>query len=182
MFTFGRMNPPTVGHEKLVSQMDYAASLDGNADVCIFLSHSQDRKKNPLDYDQKLALTREVFGTKVIASEAKTIIEVLQHINYYYKRAVMIVGDDRVDNFEKLLRDYNGKEYEFESLEVFSAGVRDPDSDDEVEGMSASKMRELAAQGNLKEFTKGLSKPLHKRAKDILNDVRIGMRILPIKW
>ncbi len=111
----------------------------------------------------------------VTASDANTIIKVLAELNTEFTDIVFIAGSDRVVEFEKLFNDYNGKgEYEFRTIRVISAGERDPDSDG-VEGMSASKMRELAAAGDLEGFASGLPAKLKPAAATIMKAVRMGL-------
>lgn len=179
VFSFGRMNPPTIGHELLVERIKYASEVY-DADPMLFISHSEDHNKNPLPYDRKFELARKAFGKMVISSEAKTIVEVLQHVNYYYENAIMLVGEDRLDAFTELVEKYNGKEYEFKRIEVVSVGHRCADSDD-IEGVSATKMRELARHGAFKKFRAGLPKKIRKDAFEIMNDVRAGLKLLPEK-
>lgn len=173
--TFGRMNPMTVGHEKLVDKIRTVARLE-KGEPLVFLSHSQDAKKNPLEYSIKLKYAQKAFGKIVQKSSANTIVKVMQELEKHFERVVLVVGSDRVDDFKKLLNAYNGKDYTFDEIHVVSAGERDPDADD-VTGMSASKMRELAKEGDLATFKKGLPKLLQKDAEKVYNDLRRGMKI-----
>ena len=174
VFSFGRFNPPTVGHEKLANTVKMAAERLG-ATPRIYLSHTQDKKKNPLPYDLKLKYAQAAFGPMVTASDANTIIKVLAELNTEFTDIVFIAGSDRVVEFEKLFNDYNGKgDYEFRTIRVISAGERDPDSDG-VEGMSASKMRELANAGDLEGFISGLPDKLKPAAATMMKAVRLGM-------
>jgi hypothetical protein len=171
--SFGRMNPITTGHEKLVNAvMREAASR--RADSAVYLSQTHDAKKNPLTYDQKISLGQKAFGRIVRRSSARTIIEVAKELSGQYDKLVIVVGSDRVEEFKRLLNTYNGKEYNYESIEVVSAGERDPDADD-VTGMSASKLRSLAATGNFDGFKSGLPKRLQPSAKKVYDMVRSGM-------
>ncbi len=173
---YGRMNPITVGHEKLVNKVTSVASSKG-ATPQVYLTRSQDPKKNPLDYNDKIAYAKKAFGNKVVAkSTARTIIEVMKELQGNYGKVVLVVGSDRVNEFKTLLNKYNGKDYTFDSIEVVSAGERDPDAND-VSGMSASKMRMLAAAGKPDEFKKGLPRKLQRDADRIYNDVRNGMKL-----
>jgi nicotinic acid mononucleotide adenylyltransferase len=174
--TFGRFNPITIGHEKLVNKIITIASRE-KASAQIYLSHTQDRKKNPLSYEQKLTFAQQAFGPIVKKSEAKTIIQVAKEIQSKFDRLIVVVGDDRVSEFETLLQKYNGKEFSFESIQVVSAGERDPDADD-VTGMSASKMRSYVSAGNFEEFKKGLPTRLKKSAEEVYKAVREGMGIM----
>ncbi len=175
VISFGRMNPPTIGHEKLINKVKEVARKTG-AKAEVYLSHTQDAKKNPLSYDDKLMAAKEAFGSIIQKAAAKTIIEVMKMINQKYDDVTLVVGQDRVAEFESLLNRYNGKEFKFANIDVVSAGERDPDADG-VEGMSASKMREAAATGNKSLFKTGLPKNLQKHADDIYDMVRGGMKI-----
>ena len=169
---FGRMNPPTTGHEKLVAKIKSEARKN-RATPMLFLSHSQDKKKNPLSYEDKIKYTKKAFGNIVQKTNARTIIEVAKLLEKKYDELIVIGGSDRVADFQKLLDQYNGKEYAFEKITVISAGERDPDSDD-VSGMSASKLRHLAATGKVKEFKAGLPARLRssKDGKEMYDKIR----------
>lgn len=173
VIAFGRMNPITVGHEVLVNKV-IAEAVKRKAFPGIYLSHTTDKKKNPLSYDQKISFAQKAFGKAVRRSAARTIIEVLKELQPNFKNVVVVAGSDRVKEFDTLLNKYNGKEYKFNSIEVVSAGERDPDADD-VSGMSASKMRQLAQEDNFIEFKKGLPKKLKAEARPIFSAVRVGM-------
>lgn len=175
VISFGRMNPPTIGHEKLVNKVKEVARKAG-AKAEVYLSHTQDAKKNPLSYDDKLTAAKEAFGSIIQKAAAKTIIEVMKLINSKYDEVTVVVGQDRVSEFETLLNKYNGKEFKFSNIEVVSAGERDPDADG-VEGMSASKMRDAAKSGKKDLFKSGLPKNLQKHADDIYDMVRAGMKL-----
>lgn len=170
VISFGRMNPPTVGHQKLVDKVKQVARSK-NGKPMIFLSHTQDSKKNPLGYSDKIKFARIAFGRDVVKpSSAKTIIDIAKQLENDYDNLVMVVGDDRVKEFDTLLNKYNGKEYSFKTVEITSAGTRDPDSSD-VSGMSASKMREYVSNDDIDSFRSGLPlrlKPQYKRVYDIL--------------
>jgi len=173
--SFGRMNPITVGHEKLIDKVTSEAARR-KADPMVFMSHSQDAKKNPLSYDDKVKFAKKAFGNTIQKSNAKTIIDIAKSLTGKYKNFVMVVGSDRVDEFQKMLTKYNGKDFNFENIEIVSAGERDPDAEG-VEGMSASKMRSLAAANNTKDFSKGLPKKLQSSASTIMAAVRKGMNM-----
>ena len=173
VISFGRMNPITIGHEKLAMKVMSEASKR-KADPHIFLSHSSDAKKNPLSYEDKIKFAKKAFGPVVKTSPARTIIEVAKTLSGKYKKLIVVVGQDRIEEFKSLLERYNTKEYNFESIEIVSAGARDPDAEG-VEGMSASKMRTLAQTGDLKTFTSGLPKKLKPSAKEVYDAVRKGM-------
>ena len=175
VIAWGRMNPITIGHEKLVNKVKELARKN-KADPKIFLSHSHDAKKNPLSYEDKIELARNAFGNIIYKSTAKTIIEVLKQLQGQYSSIVLVAGQDRIPEFESLLNKYNGKEYNFNSISVVSAGERDPDADD-VTGMSASKLRSLASSGNFEAFKKGLPYKLQAHAKDVYTLVRGGLKL-----
>jgi nicotinic acid mononucleotide adenylyltransferase/predicted ABC-type ATPase len=175
-FTFGRFNPPTTGHKKLVDAvMDHAKKTGG--EHYIFPSHTQDHKKNPLSHQQKVHFMKHLFPKANVVDhpEVKTAIHAVKHLaSKGHKHITMVVGSDRVDEFHKLLHSYNGKEYHVPHLHVISAGHRDPDAEG-TEGMSASKQREHAKSGNFKEFSKGV--PVKKHAKDLYHAVRKGLKL-----
>ena len=173
VISFGRMNPVTSGHEKLVNKV-ISEALRRKADSAIYLSHTQDKKKNPLSYDDKINFASKAFGKVIKRSPSKTIIQVAKELSDQYDTLVLVVGSDRVQEFETLLNKYNGKEYNFDNIEVVSAGDRDPDAED-ISGMSASKLRNLAAEGKFEEFVSGLPKKLKSSAKEVYNAVRKGL-------
>jgi nicotinic acid mononucleotide adenylyltransferase len=181
VFTFGRMNPPTIGHRKLADRVQEVAK-ENNADHEIVMSHSQDAEKNPLTPEQKIKHAKAVLGktAKVTVTSEKepNIIAVAKRFEKEgVGHLIMVVGDDRVEEFKKLLDRYNGKEFNFKNIDVVSAGHRDPDAEG-VEGMSASKMREHAINGRFREFSKGLPKDVNPAAaSEMFADVRKGMDI-----
>jgi len=163
VFTFGRMQPPHEGHEKLLNKV---ASEAIGRDYRIYASQSNDAKKNPLEYEEKIKIMRKMFpkhGRNIILDKKlKTLLEITVSLyNQNFTKIVLVVGSDRVSGMKKLLNQYNGVKskhgfYEFpDGIEVISAGERDPDSDD-VSGMSASKMRQAAIEGDFKKFSKGV--------------------------
>jgi len=172
VISFGRMNPITVGHEKLVNKIKSVARKE-KAEAALFLSHSQDKKKNPLKYLDKIRYATRAFGKVVKKSDARTIINVLQDLSGKYEDVTIIVGSDRVKEFDALVQRYNGKDYKFDTLKIVSAGERDPDSEG-VDGMSGSKMRDLALTGKEKEFKSGLPVKLQKSKDggDMYNKIR----------
>lgn len=175
VFAFGRMNPPTVGHEKLVNKVRSVARLE-KGDPLIYLSHTQNDKKDPLHHNEKVKYAKKAFGKVVIKSNAKTIGEVLQELEKQgYTDVVMVVGSDRLNSVE-YIKKYNGKDYNFDSINITSAGERDPDAEG-VEGMSASKMRALASENDLEQFSSGLPKNLQRTAEKVMKDVRRGMNL-----
>ena len=176
---FGRFNPPTTGHEKLLNTV--ASSSDDN-DYMIIPSRTQDKKKNPLDADTKVSVMQKMFPKhkdKIINDKNnKTIFDVLKKAHTDgYANVRILGGADRVKEFEKLTGNYNGKLYQFDNVEIKSAGDRDPDSDN-VTGMSASKQRKAAAEGDIKTFMKGVPKSLsQKDAEELFKKIRTAMNI-----
>lgn len=171
VFTFGRMNPPTTGHQLLVNKL-VAHARQNKSTPRVYLSHTTG-KKDPLPYDKKITFARAAFGAIVHKSNARNVIEILKELEREgYTTITMFVGSDRVANFTKLLNTYNGKEYTFEKIDVKSAGERDPDADD-VSGMSASKMRALAKDDKVAEFLRGAPNTLKAaQAKNMFTAVR----------
>jgi hypothetical protein len=176
---FGRFNPPTTGHEKL---LDTVASSSDDGDYIIVPSRSQDKKKNPLDPDTKISIMRQMYpnhSEKIVNDpQNRTIFDVLKKAHMDGYAGVRIIGGgDRVAEFEKLSNNYNGKLYAFDNVEVLSAGDRDPDGDD-VSGMSASKQRKAAAEGDFTSFRKGVPSSLNnKQARELYNTLRSAMNI-----
>ena len=183
VFAFGRFNPPTMGHELLVKAVKKLAG-QRNADHVIYASRSQDAKKNPLSVEKKIKYLKLMFKNTNFAAandQERTFIEAAKVLNKKYKNIIMIAGSDRISEFKRLLNTYNGKEFNFDTIEVVSAGERDPDADDAT-GMSASKMRSLAVKGSYVEFKKGLPSSVRDiDGKRLMNDIRDGMGLEPIK-
>ena len=181
-FTFGRMNPPTIGHEKLLNKL---ASKAGRNPYRVFLSPSADKDKNPVDYKTKVKFARKAFPkyarSIMMSPKARNVMEVASAIyNEGFKNVVMVVGSDRVNEFTARLKAVNGKKgrhgfFNFAKIEVVSAGNRDPDAEG-TEGMSASKMRKTATDGDFTTFAQGLPKSLSNAdAKGLFNAVRKGL-------
>ena len=176
---FGRFNPPTTGHQKL---LDTVASSSDEDDYIIVPSRSNDPKKNPLDAKTKVAAMKQMFpkhSKKIVDDEGnRTLFDVLKKAHTDGYAGVRIVGgSDRVSEFEKLTNNYNKKLYDFDSIEVASAGDRDPDSDN-VEGMSASKQRKAAAENDFEGFLRGVPTSMNRKmAQTLFNNVRKGMNI-----
>ena len=181
-FTFGRMNPPTTGHEKLMNEL---AKKAGRNPYKVYLSQSKDKKKNPLMYQEKVKMVRKFFPKHarqvILDKKVKNVFDVATKLfNEGYKNLTMVVGSDRVNEFNTLLNKYNGVKgrhglYKFNKVNTISAGERDPDADD-VSGMSASKMRKLASDGDFTQFSQGLPRSVsNNEAKKVYNEVRRGM-------
>ena len=176
---FGRFNPPTIGHQKL---LDKAKKAAGKGALRIYPSRSQDAKKNPLDTDTKYDVMQKMFpnhaDSMVNDPNSKTIFDVLKKAyGDGYSNVNIVVGGDRVKEFDKLATEYNGKLYNFNSVNTISAGDRDADAEG-IEGMSASKMRKAAAENDFETFSKGVPKSLDdKTVKQLFNTVKKQMKI-----
>jgi hypothetical protein len=162
--------------------LDTVASNSDEGDYIIVPSRSNDKKKNPLDPDTKVSVMRQMFpqhSERIVNDpQNRTIFDVLKKAHMDGYAGVRIIGGgDRVQEFEKLSSNYNGKLYQFDNLEVLSAGDRDPDGDD-VSGMSASKQRKAAAEGDFASFRKGVPSTLNnKQARELYNNLRAAMQI-----
>ena len=181
VFAFGRFNPPTTGHAKLVDMMSrLAKKVQG--DALLFSSHSNDKKKNPLPHKVKVNYLRKFFGKKVKVPDvsARTVFEIANALySQGYRSIYMVAGSDRIREFDALLKKYNGTKarhgfYKFDEIQIVSAGERDPDAED-VSGMSASKMRAAAEQGDFDSFKQGVANK--QFADKLYKDVRKGMGI-----
>ena len=176
VISFGRMNPMTNGHEKLADKLKSEAKSRG-AEAKLYLSHSTNPKKDPLPYDTKVKFAKKAFGPIVQNSPARTIIEVAKELSGKYDTLVVVVGSDRIPEFKSLLTKYNGKDYTFSSIEIVSAGERDPDAEG-VTGMSGSKMRGFVASDDFNNFKKGVpSKLSDADAKQLFDAVGKGMKL-----
>jgi phosphopantetheine adenylyltransferase len=178
---FGRFNPPHLGHLQLMDTAAASAEQEGS-DYMIVPSRSQDKKKNPLDPDTKVSLMRSMFPqhSERIMNDAstRTIFDVLKKAhNDGYTNVRIVGGADRVNEFNKLANNYNGNLYAFDNIDVVSAGDRDPDSEG-VEGLSASRMRLAAAEGDFKTFRLGMPPEMRpKDARAVFDTVRAAMGI-----
>jgi|TARA_B110000444_G_scaffold205716_1_gene199012 hypothetical protein len=179
-FTFGRFNPPTVGHMKLAAKMK---SVSKGHDVHIYTSHTTDKKKNPLSNKQIRQFMNPMLpsGIDVQKTDARTVFDVATSLyDNGYRMIQMVVGSDRIREFDALLNKYNGVKarhgyYKFDSIKIISAGERDPDAKGDV-GMSASKMRQFAHLGQEKEFVTALPRG-YKLGKQLYKAVQKGMGI-----
>lgn len=177
---FGRYNPPTFGHLLLWTKLSEAPADE----KFIFASHSQDKKKNPLSYETKAALIKYIIRSKgldaeFVNSDARTIMEAM--IDLYEKGftdVIIVAGSDRIDDLTGLVKKYNGHPlnkkgdlYQFDSIEGHNAGDRDPDADD-ITGMSASKVRQFALDGDFKDFCESIPIEDEMIAKSIYDEIR----------
>ena len=185
VFVFGRFNPPTIGHEKLLNALTATAQREGGK-ALVYTSSTQDAKKNPLSKDQIFKYLKKAFPrakkTFQTRSTARTALEVAVELSGKYDKLVMVVGSDRVSDFSSLLNTYNGIKskhgsYDYKEIDIVSAGERDPDASGAT-GMSASKMREAAVQGDFDLFRTGIPSTMSdKDAKNMMNDVRVGLKL-----
>ena len=184
VFTFGRFNPPTTGHEKLIDALARQQSKNAGSDMFVYASHSNDPKKNPLPHAKKIAYMRAMFPKykrNILSDKDRNVFEIATSLyNKGYRSVVMVVGSDRVNEFTSLLNKYNDVEgrhgyYNFNNIEVVSAGERDPDAEG-VEGMSASKMRAAAVEGDYDTFKLGLPGSF-KHGLKLFKDIRSNMGV-----
>ncbi len=179
--TFGRFNPPTVGHEKLLNKVAQQAKSTGG-EYRIYPSRSEDPKKNPLDAGTKIGFMKQAYPDHANAiqnnEEMRTIFDVLTTLDGEgYSSVNLVVGGDRVSEFNSLAQKYNGDIYTFDEINVVSAGARDPDGEG-VEGMSASKLRKAAAEDDFDSFRKGMTKSLGKDGTEKLySTLRQAMQV-----
>jgi len=187
-FTFGRMNPPTIGHEKLLNTL---STKSGNNPYRVYLSQSQDKAKNPIGYKDKVKFVRKMFPrharSVMMNPKIKTFLDAAVALyNEGFKNIVMVVGEDRVNEFDILLKKYNGKKmrngfFNFARINVVSAGDRDPDSDD-ASSASATKQRQAAKANDFTAFGQGLPRGMSNAdAKSLFNAVRSGMGLKETK-
>lgn len=181
VIAWGRMNPPTIGHEKLVNRVRSIAKQE-RGDPRVYLTHTQNPKKDPLSYRDKIKIAGKAFGKIVKPSTSRTIIELMKELERAgYKQVTVVAGSDRVREYNTLLNKYNEKEYTFENIKVVSAGERDPDAEG-AQGMSATKMRLAAADGEEEKFHSGAPSGLSKVEKaKLYNMTRKGMFVEEIE-
>lgn len=187
VFAFGRMNPPTNGHEKLIDTVIDIAKKN-NATPFVFLSHTQDAKKNPLTSNQKMKYIilgiPHAEGVVINNPSIRTPFEAIKHLeNKGYGDIILVSGDDRVKEYKKSITPYinhpdPNKSFNLSSFKVVSAGKRDPDSDG-VTGISASKMRQAVSDDDFKTFKSGVPSNLSdKYAKEMFNQIKKAMHIM----
>jgi hypothetical protein len=180
VLAFGRMSPPTIGHGLLVQKVRDIAKEHG-APYAVYLSKTQDKKKNPLSVDRKVYWAKKMFPGAIIfpaTDQIRTFIELVASFSGRYKNLIFVAGSDRVAEYQTLLDRYNGKDFKFDSITVASAGQRDPDADGAA-GMSATKMRNAAATGDGRTFRLGTG--LNQMDSDkMMHEVRAGMGIKPV--
>ena len=185
VMVFGRFNPPTIGHGKLLESAGNVARRF-NAELYVYGSQSQDPKKNPLSNQQKMNFMKEMFPKYKNSIQAdpniRSAIDAAVKLNEGNDQLVMVVGSDRVADFKKLLEQYNGRKakhgyYEYDSIKIVSAGERDPDAEG-VTGMSASKMRKAASENDVDSFRNGVPTNMSEQSMmRMLKSVRKGLNL-----
>lgn len=188
VMAYGRFNPPTTGHHKLIQAVEtQAKKVDGSAHI--IASHTEGNTKNPLSKEKKTEYIKAISepGTHVShsTSEAPTLLHQAARLGNHAHHLVMVAGSDRVKEYQTLLNKYNGVagphgSYNFKSIKVVSAGARDPDAEGTT-GISGTKMREHANNGNVEAFKKGLPKELHQHAEDMIRSIQKVKDIEPVK-
>jgi nicotinic acid mononucleotide adenylyltransferase len=176
---FGRLNPITNGHELLLDKLRQTAAAN-KAEHAMYITKTQDKKKNPLPVDRKLFWAKKAFPEVNFIGcndKIRTVIEAAKEYSGKSKNLILVAGSDRVSEFDSLLNKYNGKEYNFDSIKVVSAGERDPDADDAT-GMSASKMRAAATSNDFVTFKKGVPDSIKEQdARKLMQELRTHMGI-----
>ncbi len=180
VFSYGRMNPPTAGHSKVVDKVKSHADKIG-ANHAVVVSHSQNNKTDPLHHEHKKEYLRHVHPDVNFEHSTKDHPHFLAQLKKFnqegHTHATMVVGSDRVKQFKALAHKYNGKEYNYKKIHILSAGQRDPDAEG-VAGISGTKMRAHASGNDFKSFKAGLH-PNHsdEHAKKLYKATRQGMNL-----
>ena len=178
VFAFGRFNPPTIGHAKLMSKV-ITEARSNRANHVVYASASTDSRKNPLDVNTKVRFMKKMFprnNIKAAGGNQRTFMEILKFMDRMYGNIIMIAGSDRVGEFQKLADTYNGRDYNYKSIKLISSGERDPDAEG-VTGMSASKMREMAKNNDYRSFKQGVPNLSDRDSKQLFDAVKKGMGI-----
>jgi nicotinic acid mononucleotide adenylyltransferase len=174
---FGRMNPPTKGHQRLVERaLDIAIAEDGTP--LLYLTHTVNAK-NPLTYSEKVALCNEAFGHQIFVVEDHDVtdpITMLKAVNEHFSKVTIVAGEDAMPDFDRMFRDYTGKEFNFD-VAVVDVMERNETSETLEESISASKMREYVFDGKQEEFTAGLPDNLKESTEEVFNQVRFGLKL-----
>ena len=177
VFAFGRMNPPTTGHAKLIKKVMGVAKSEGGIPM-VFPSKTEDKKKNPLTYKTKVKVLRDVFGNIINTSmDIKTPFDVLEFLNdKNFSKVVFVVGSDRVAEFKKNMSKYVKSDLDnIKDFSVVSAGDRDPDAEG-VKGISGSKMREYVKKDKFKKFAGGLMTKNDRLSKQVFKELQKRMK------
>ena len=178
IFAFGRFNPPTTGHAKLMKEVITQARKN-NANHIVYASASTDKRSNPLDVNTKVKFMKKMFpqnNIKAAGGTQRTFMEILKFFNKMYGEVIMVAGSDRLREFQALADKYNGRDYEYKKITVVSSGERDPDAEG-VSGMSASKMREMAKNNDYRNFKSGVTGLSDSDTRELFNAVKKGMGI-----
>ena len=178
IFAFGRFNPPTIGHAKLMSKV-ITEARSKRANHIVFASASTDKRSNPLDVDTKVKFMKKMFpknNIKAAGGDQRTFMEVLKSYDKIYGNIVMVAGSDRTSEFQRLANKYNGKDYNYKSIKLSSSGERDPDAEG-VAGMSASKMRAMAKSNDYNSFKSGVTNLTDSETRSLFSAVKKGMGI-----
>ena len=178
VFAFGRFNPPTIGHAKLMSKV-ITEARSKRANHIVFASASTDKRSNPLDVNTKVKFMKKMFpqnNIKAAGGTQRTFIEVLKSYDKLYGNIIMIAGSDRTSEFQRLANTYNGRDYNYKSIKLVSSGERDPDAEG-VTGISASKMREMAKNNDYNSFKKGVTNLSDSDTRSLFSAVKKGMGI-----
>ena len=177
VFSFGRMNPPTTGHGKLIKKVMSVAKKVGGIPM-IYPSKTEDKKKNPLTYSTKIAVLTNVFGNIINTDTTiKSPFDVLEYLNdKKFSKVVFVVGSDRVAEFKKNMSKFVDSDLDnIKDFSVASAGDRDPDAEG-VKGISGSKMREYVKKDKFKKFSVGLMTKNSKLAKKVFKELQKRMK------
>ena len=178
VFAFGRFNPPTIGHAKLMSKV-ITEARSKRANHIVFASASTDKRSNPLDVDTKVKFMKKMFpknNIKAAGGDQRTFMEVLKSYDKIYGNIVMVAGSDRTSEFQRIANKYNGQDYNYKSIKLSSSGERDPDAEG-VSGMSASKMRAMAKSNDYSSFKKGVTNLTDSDTRSLFSAVKKGMGI-----
>ena len=177
VFAFGRMNPPTTGHAKLIKKVMSVAKSESGMPM-VFPSKTEDNNKNPLTYKTKIKVLRDVFGNIINTSTSiKTPFDVLDYLNKKkFSKVVFVVGSDRVVEFKKNMSKYVKSDLtNIKDFSVESAGDRDPDAEG-VKGISGSKMREYVKKDKFKKFAVGLMTKNDRLSKQVFKELQKRMK------
>ena len=178
VFAFGRFNPPTIGHAKLMSKV-ITEARSKSANHIVFASASTDKRSNPLDVDTKVKFMKKMFpknNIKAAGGTQRTFMEVLKSYDKLYGNIIMIAGSDRTSEFQRLANTYNGRDYNYKSIKLVSSGERDPDAEGVI-GISASKMRDMAKKNDYTSFKKGVTNLSDTDTRALFSAVKKGMGI-----
>ena len=178
VLAFGRLQPPTTGHRLMLQKMQDVAR-EHKCSYELWVSKTQDAKKNPLPVDRKVYWAKQAFKDQNIFPAAEGVInpvKLLASKSGKYSNVIFVAGSDRITAYQTLFDQYNGKDYTFDSIQVVSAGERDPDADD-ASGMSATKMRQAASVNDVATFSKGIPNLDQKQIAQLIAEIRQGLKI-----